>query len=139
MSANRGDSPTTPRVLAEGVLQLDPSAPTFTGARAVVRLEEVTYADVEATPLAETVIEDVNHRAGAAERIPFRLQGIAPPSTIRAAAVRVHVDVDGDGAISPGDLISRERYLVCIVGAREHTEAALHPHSLVVEALLYPL
>jgi hypothetical protein len=139
MSANRDGTPLKPCLLAEGVLQLDPAAPTFTGARAVVLLEDVTYADIEATPLAEAVIEHVNHTAGTAERIPFTLQGLPPPSTIRNAAVRVHVDVDGDGEISPGDLISRERYLVCVAGAHENREAAPYSHSLVVEALLYAL
>jgi hypothetical protein len=81
----------------------------------------------------------VNHTAGTAERIPFTLWNSSPPSTIHNAAVRVHVDVDGDGEISPGDLISRERYPVTVAGANEDTEAVPHPHSLIVEALLYAL
>lgn len=115
------------RLLAQGVLRLDPKAPAFTGARAFVRLEDTTYADAAATLLAEQVVEGVDHAPGAAEELPFALQGPLPPPEVRSASVSAHVDVDGDGRLSPGDLVSQESY-----------PAPLNdPPSLIVEVLLY--
>ena len=115
------------RLLARGVLRLDPAAPPFTGARAFVQLEDTTYADADATLLAEQVLEGVDHALGAAEELPFALQGPPSPSEVRNANVSAYVDVDGDGHISRGDLVSQQSYPAPLDD----------PPSLTVEVLLY--
>lgn len=115
------------RLLARGVLRLDPAAPPFTSARAFVLLEDTTYADADATLLAEQVLEGVDHALGTAEELPFALQGPPPPPEVRGANVSAYVDVDGDGRISPGDLVSEQSYPAPLDD----------PPSLTVEVLLY--
>jgi uncharacterized lipoprotein YbaY len=115
------------RLLARGVIRLDPAAPPFTGAQAFVRLEDTTYADAAASLLAEQVVEGVDHAAGAAEELPFALQGPFPPPETRSASVSAYVDVDGDGRFGPGDLVSQESYPTPLSD----------PPPLIVEVLLY--
>jgi hypothetical protein len=115
------------RLLARGVLRLDPAAPPFTGARAFVRLEDTTYADAAAALLAEQVLEGVDHAPGVAEELPFALQGPPPPPEVRGASVSAYVDVDGSGRLSPGDLVSQQSYPAPLDD----------PPSLTVEVLLY--
>lgn len=124
---------TEDRVLVRGVLQLDPAAPPFQGARAIVRLQDTTYADAPARPLAEQVLEGVRHDRGASEELPFALRGPSPPAETRDASVSAHVDVDGDGRISPGDLVSQQSYPVSLARAASGQE----PPPMMVEALLY--
>ncbi len=126
---------TEDRVLARGVLRLDPAAPPFQGARAIVRLRDTTYADAPARPLAEQVLEGIRHDRGAAEELPFTLRGPSPPPEARDARVSAHVDVDGDGRISPGDLVSEQSYPAPLAGAANGQE----PPLIAVEVVLYPM
>ena len=121
------------RLLASGVLRLDSAAPSFVGGRAFVRLEDTTYADARATLLAEQIIADVNHTTGTAEEIPYALYGPAPSPGVCDASISAHVDVNGDGKINSGDLLSEQSYPASL--AKENDMAA--PSGIVVQVRLY--
>jgi hypothetical protein len=121
------------RLLAWGVLRLDSAAPSFVGGRAFIRLEDTTYADARATLLAEQIIADVNHTAGTAEEIPFALYGPAPSPEVRDASISAHVDVNGDGKINPGDLLSEESYPASLTKGNDMAV----PSDIVVQVRLY--
>jgi uncharacterized lipoprotein YbaY len=88
---------------------------SFSGATVYVRLEDVSRADAAATVIAEQVLRRVVHRQGRRATLAFELHGPAPDEQA-TYAVRVHVDVDGDGRVSPGDYISVESHPVLTFG-----------------------
>ncbi len=75
-----------------------------------VRLEDVSLADAPATLIQEHIQENVSLGTGPA-RLAFELHG-STPDPRAGYAVRVHVDLDGDGQISPGDYISTAHHQV---------------------------
>lgn len=78
-----------------------------------IRVEDVSYSDAPAQKIAEEVLRDV--RISSDGRLAFSL----PIGELRPTgdySVRVHVDVDGDGQISPGDFISVQRHPVLTYG-----------------------
>jgi hypothetical protein len=104
--------------LVIGSITLGPEVREFDGVTVYVRLEDVSRADAGATPIAEQVLKDVSHRAGAEKSLDFALYG-APPVQGADYNVSVHVDVDGDGEISRGDYITVESYPVLTHGTPE--------------------
>lgn len=74
-----------------------------------VRLEEAGRVDAPSRVVAEQVLRDVAHEAGA--QLHVELWGDVP-SGRGNYQLRVHVDVDGDGEVSPGDYVSTESYPV---------------------------
>lgn len=99
-----------------GRILIPAGAPGFTGAVAHVRLEELKGEDAAAEVLAEVVIRDVSHEAGAAEdtTVPFVIR-VAEGSVAVSKndySLRVWIDHDGDGRRGPGDLYSDERHSV---------------------------
>jgi uncharacterized lipoprotein YbaY len=87
-----------------------------------VRLCNISYADEPARVLAEHVERglrfDPQHDAG----LTFALSG-PPPDPQARYIVQVHVDLDGDGAISHGDFVTMQSYPVLTLG---------HPHEIAV-------
>jgi uncharacterized lipoprotein YbaY len=78
--------------------------PVFTGARVSIRLEDTTYADAPARPIAERVMEPVAYD-GDATGIPFSLDVPAATGPVRMT-LQVLVDLDGDGKATRGDYIN---------------------------------
>jgi uncharacterized lipoprotein YbaY len=79
-----------------------------------VRVEDTPFADAPASTVAELVLRGVNIVPGAPP-IPFTIHGI--PQNARAHyAIRVHADVDGNGAVGRGDYVSTQSYPVEITG-----------------------
>ena len=76
---------------------------------------------------SKQVLDGVDHALGAAEELPFALPGPPPPPEVRSASVSAYVDVDGNGRLSPGDLVSQESYPAPLDDSP----------SLTVEVLLY--
>ena len=103
-----GRAPTGGAPVVEGEIVFDGEVRAFAGAKAYVRLEDVSRADAPAAVVAEQVLE-ASAAGGRAAPLSFALSGAAPDA--RAAySVRVHVDVDGDGRIGPGDYVTTESY-----------------------------
>jgi uncharacterized lipoprotein YbaY len=79
-----------------------------------VRVQDTSFADATARTVAEYVLRGVDIVPGAPP-IPFAVHGI--PENERARyVVRAHADVDGDGAVSPGDYVSTQSYPVQTTG-----------------------
>jgi uncharacterized lipoprotein YbaY len=94
-------------------------------ARVFVLLEEVSLADAPAVIVGRQVQEHTALPGGGAA-LPFEVH--APPPDPRASySVRVHVDLDGDGEIGPGDYVSTAGYPVLTRG---------HPDEAAVEVRL---
>jgi uncharacterized lipoprotein YbaY len=101
--------------LVQGEIVIDETGNSFSGATVHVRLEDTSRADAPARIVAEQVLEDVSHTAGAETRLPFALEATSVDEKSRYT-VRAHVDVDGDGKVSRGDFLSMESYPVLTFG-----------------------
>ena len=107
--------------LVEGEITFDQSASSFVGATVRVRLEDVTAADAPALLVAEEIERDVTFHPEAGATLPFALTG-EPPDAGRSYAVRVHIDLDGDGEVSRGDYISTQSHPVLTFGYPRRVE-----------------
>ena len=108
-------SPPVDSSLVHGEVVFDETGRSFSGATVYVRLEDVSRADAPARIVAEQILHDIAHTAGTATQLQFALEGAVPDERARYA-VRVHVDVDGDGQVSRGDFLSMESYPVLTYG-----------------------
>ena len=80
-----------------------------------MRLENITDADSTAQVVADYVERDVAFDPTTARDFSFSLAG-DPPDPRASYAVRVHIDIDGDGEVSKGDFISTQSYPVITFG-----------------------
>ena len=87
----------------------------FSGATMYVRLEDVSWADAPATVVAEQVVHNVSYQPGDKRRVVVNLRGKVLDKGSRYA-VYVHVDIDGDRQITPGDYVSTQSYPVLTFG-----------------------
>src|SRR6516162_2318062 len=85
------------------------SASSFSGARLIARLDDVTMLDVPARTLAQLEVRDVSHRQGSETRVPLELLFAETDASL---AVNVHITVDSDDAFHHGDLINVQSYPV---------------------------
>jgi uncharacterized lipoprotein YbaY len=108
--------------LVSGEIIVGAEAQSFSGATVYVRLEDVSRADAASQTAVEQVLHNVSHQAGRQSRLVIDLRG-ATPDKRASYAVRVHVDVDGDGQVSRGDYINMESYPVLTFG---------HPNQVTV-------
>jgi hypothetical protein len=101
--------------LVKGEITFEEIAPPFTGATMYVRLENITAADIASDAVAEYVERDVAFDPKTSSGLLFAIAGNLPDP--RASyAVRVHIDIDRDGAVSQGDFISMQSYPVITFG-----------------------
>ncbi|HEX6044354.1 MAG TPA: YbaY family lipoprotein [Pyrinomonadaceae bacterium] len=107
-----------------GRILFDKDVAPFTGATVYVRLENVSRADAAAEVAAEQVLRGVSHRGGEEEALPFELR-VESVDERAQYSVRVHVDVDGDGELSPGDYVSPASHPVLTYGQPNHAEVRL--------------
>jgi len=78
-----------------------------------VRVEDVSYSDAPAQTIAEEVLRDV--WISEKGSLSFSLSvGVSRPSA--DYSVRVHIDVDDDGQVSPGDFVSVQSHPVLTYG-----------------------
>ena len=101
--------------LVKGKITFEKETPPFTGATLYVRLENVTDADIASQVVADYVQQNVAFDPNTDRELLFSIAGDAPDSRV-SYAVRVHIDIDGDGAVSRGDLISMQSYPVITFG-----------------------
>jgi uncharacterized lipoprotein YbaY len=79
--------------------------PSLRGATVYIRLSDTSQADGPARVVAEGVLTKLEGQATSGGALPFSLRGRVDDPTSRLT-VSVHVDLDGDGAISRGDYIN---------------------------------
>lgn len=94
-----------PRV--EGFVLLPESEPALYRAQVRVLVEETGRADAASTVLAEQVISGIPQAQIKAGRLPFVLE-VDSPAPQADCSIRAHIDLDGDGSVSPGDYVSVE-------------------------------
>lgn len=100
--------------LVKGELTFEEDAPPFTGATMYVYLENITVADIAAEVIDYYVEQNVSFDPKTTI-LSFAMAGKALDP--RASyAVRVHIDIDGDGKVSQGDFISTQSYPVITFG-----------------------
>jgi uncharacterized lipoprotein YbaY len=90
--------------------------PTLEGATVHVQVEDTTLADAPSRIVGQQTISDVPESAATAG-LDFCVPCPAPDPQARYT-VRVHVDLDGDAQVSPGDYLSTESYPV-LTGAND--------------------
>jgi Type III secretion system lipoprotein chaperone (YscW) len=89
-------------VVAEGAERPPP------GSILTVRVLDTTYADAPAAVVAEATA----HVSAAGTSLLQTVELDPPPAGAGDYRVRAHVDVDGDGTVSPGDFVSTASYPV---------------------------
>jgi uncharacterized lipoprotein YbaY len=108
--------------LARGIVTVDADPSGLREARVYVRLEDTSRADAPSRIVAEQTLSG----AALAEGTPlrFELRGALPGGG--PCNLRVHVDVDGDGQVSPGDYVSMESYPVTTSTAQQDLQVHVH-------------
>ena len=79
----------------------------------IIEVRDVSVADAPSTVLASRRLRRVKLRPGG--RIPFALE-VPEAAASQSLSMRVHVDVDGDGRVGAGDLLSTRAYPVAATG-----------------------
>lgn len=101
--------------LVKGKITFEEAAASFTGGTMYVRLERITAADIASEAVADYVEKNVAFDPKTSSDLSFAIAGNLPDP--RASyAVRAHIDIDGDGAVSKGDFISMQSYPVITFG-----------------------
>ena len=101
--------------LVKGKITFEEAAASFTGATMYVRLEKITAADIASEAVADYVEKNVAFDPKTSTDLSFAIAG-NPPDPRASYAVRAHIDIDGDGAVSKGDFISMQSYPVITFG-----------------------
>jgi uncharacterized lipoprotein YbaY len=120
------DKRSTAASLLRGEIILDKNkVKSFTGATVYIRLEDVTIQDASSKVISQQVINNVSY-VGANDigghyhrqkKIEFSLfDNEIVVDARRSYAIAVHIDVDGNGKINPGDFINVESYPVITHG-----------------------
>jgi uncharacterized lipoprotein YbaY len=98
-----------------GRITFEEWAGAFSHATVVVRLVDTTYADAPAEVVAEYVRRDVDFDPRNETGLPFELDG-PEPNPRAHYTVEAHIDLDGDGTVSRGDLLTMQSYPVLTFG-----------------------
>ncbi|HEY6374026.1 MAG TPA: hypothetical protein VIX90_00740 [Edaphobacter sp.] len=96
----------------KGQIVFPPNAPEQKARLITIELHDISVADAPSKMVAETRLKDVQVRPD--EELPFSIKA---PEESRGIAFRVHVDWDGDGSFSAGDLLTTQ--VIAVPGAGE--------------------
>lgn len=110
-------------LLVSGHVLFDADAPPLSNATVYVRLEDVSRSDIQARFVAEQVMRGISLQPSSP--LQFEMRGDVGGEA-RQLNVRVHIDVDGDGQISPGDYISMQSYPVVLSTDAPHVQVHVH-------------
>jgi uncharacterized lipoprotein YbaY len=110
-------------LLVSGQVLFDADSQPLSNATIYVRLEDVSRSDAQSRIIAEQVIRGVSSQQSSP--LPFEVRGDLGGEGIQVN-VRVHIDVDGDGQISPGDYISMQSYPVALSANAPHVQVYVH-------------
>jgi hypothetical protein len=86
-----------------GQIVFPPNAPKLKVPLITIELHDISVADAPSKMLTETRLKNVSVRPN--EHLAFKIKA---PETSRGVAFRVHVDCDGDGRVSAGDLLTTQ-------------------------------
>jgi uncharacterized lipoprotein YbaY len=111
--------------IVTGAIRFPDEAPAFAGATVHVSLLEVTRSDAPARVIVVETIAGASHTGSSGGSLAFTLRAKAIEVRDRYV-VRVHVDVDNDGRVSPGDFISTSSYPVLTLGHANHVIVQVH-------------
>lgn len=100
-------------LLVEGRIILE-DAPPFSGATAYVRMEDVSRADAPSRVISEQILRNVSY-SPQQNGIAFVLHGMMPTPSGRYT-ISVHIDLNNNGKIDPGDYITMESFPVLTGG-----------------------
>ncbi len=98
-----------------GAVRFPEGTPPFVGATVRISLLDVTRVDAPSRVVAEQTIAPASHPGGAGEGFAFTLRAGSIDARSRYV-VRVHVDMDNSGRVSPGDYVSTASYPVLTSG-----------------------
>ena len=99
-----------------GEAVLPESAPARPAARMLVEVRDVSLADGDTPALVVTraVLDNIPLAPG--RIIEFDLDDVPLAARGQSLALRVHVDLDGTGTVTPGDLVTTEHVPVAALG-----------------------
>jgi putative lipoprotein len=100
-----GEAMITAPTAITGTITFPDETPVGPPADITIRLEDVSLADAPAIILASITLDEIPVPPPAGEQITFSLP-VASFDPRFTYTVRVHVDRDGDGQVSKGDLVS---------------------------------
>jgi uncharacterized lipoprotein YbaY len=106
-------------LLVSGDVLFDADSQQLSNVTVYVRLEDVSRSDAQSRIVAEQVMRAVSLQQSSP--LPFEIRGDVSGEG-RQLNVRVHIDVDGDGQISPGDYISMQSYPVSLSANAPHVQ-----------------
>jgi uncharacterized lipoprotein YbaY len=102
-------------VTVTGTIEFPDDVPTGPPATVYARIEDVSRADTPAVVLASVTLPAVPAPPPAGEDVTFSIP-VASYDPRMSYTVRVHVDRDGDGRVSEGDLVSTSHHAVLTRG-----------------------
>lgn len=92
-----------------GKIVVPSKAPRVSATRAAVRIRDVTYSDSAELVAERLMVVDV------APGVPIKFSIDVPDDKFSGGArlnLEVHIDLDGSGFFSPGDLVSRQPHRI---------------------------
>jgi len=101
-------------VKVRGRLIFPDDCPVLTAANATVEVRDVSIADLPSTLVGHVVFVNIELVPNGV--LPFSIE-VGQVDLSRSFGVRAHVDVNGDGKVAPGDLISTQSLPVLTHGA----------------------
>ena len=97
--------------IVEGEIIFRQIPTSFSGATVFIFLEDNNRADAPSVVVARSVLHGISRSPENISSIHFRIVHPSPDSNAQLA-ISIHIDVDGDGKISPGDFITMESFPV---------------------------
>lgn len=109
-----------------GSVVLPSEVRTMTSAKLYIWIEDISYVDGLARPVAKQVIDKILPDDIESGIVRFSLP-IANTSTLNDLGLRVHLDMDGNGVVSVGDYVSTTRILVSSYKNTSAIKVSLQP------------
>jgi len=91
--------------ILSGTIRLPADAPSVVAALVRIEVHDTSFADAASTIVAQKSMSDLTIRAGGI--IPFAIE-VPNVSPGKALSLRVHISLNGDESIRPGDLLTVE-------------------------------
>lgn len=108
-----------------GEVVLPNAVQSVRAARIVIEISDVTLADASAVLLAAVEIPDVDIDSDA--RVAFTIEDVPEGGPNARLAAQAHVDVDGSGGFSPGDLLTTVHVAVPTSGDVDRLQVPVSP------------
>lgn len=101
----------------------------FIAATLIIFVEDSSRIDAAAKVISEHQITNVSRSPAHPDPVPFTIE--LPPSEnagqLSCRTLRVHVDVDSSGQVSPGDYVSTQSYPLDTLSSTDFLRIVVHP------------